>query len=177
MRFGVVLLTLVVLLLSCTSKSESPASRKVSTDTALTAGKPGPAKLVPRKPPAKPATRVDPAYAYKLLKHATPQEMQAESVAVVSVRLKNASNRAWTTKGPVKLGYYWLDAAGKRIPKAQGRALVRKDTPPDSTVGIRCRVKAPTAKGEHILVYDMIEDTTWFGNKGAPRTRVSVKVK
>lgn len=177
MRHGVVLLAAVVLLFSCASKSEPPAKRGDSASGALTAGTPGAAKPIPGKPAAKPARRVDPAFAYKLLKHDTPKEMRSESVTVVSVRVRNSSNRTWLAKGPIKLGYYWLDAAGTRIPKAQGRVLVRKDTPPDSTVGIRCRAKAPATKGEHALAYDMIDGTTWSGNKDAPRTRVPLKVK
>lgn len=180
MRYGVALLAAVVVLFSCASKSDSPAQRESPAFGALTAGKTGGARQAPGTPavkPAKPARRAEPAFAYKLLKHDTPQEMRAESVTVVSMRVRNASNRAWLAKGPIKLGYYWLDAQGTRIPRSQGRAFVRKDTPPDSTVGIRCRVKAPPVMGEHTLVYDMLDDKTWFGSKGASRTRVSVKVK
>jgi len=177
MRYGVAHLALVALLFLGASEPECLAGPLGSASTPLTAGKPDSGKRAPAIPAAKPARRVDPAFAYRLLKHATPPEMRAESVVVVPVRVKNASNRTWAARGPIKLGYYWLDAQGQRIPKAQGRAFVPKETSPDSTVGITCRVKAPAVKGEHTLVWDMIDDKTWFGSKGATRTRVSVKVK
>ncbi|MBN1424988.1 hypothetical protein JXA88_10560 [Candidatus Fermentibacteria bacterium] len=143
---------------------EQPAGQEATTRDSMVAR--------PRPPEAKTA-----AYSYSIVEHATPHEMFADSTVTVLVKVRNTSDRAWSTEGPTKLGFYWTNEENKRLRGEEGRALLRKDTPPEAAVFFQCRVKAPATPGRYRLVWDMIEEkVAWFESKGVKPLRVSVTV-
>jgi hypothetical protein len=166
MRTWIAIAVMVSVVLACTKPT--PQERQPA---------PGPqAKPAPAAQAKRPAPAV-PEFSYAILRHDTPKEMSADSVVLVTVRVKNTSTRAWPVRGPIQLGFYWTGQKGQRLPKEEGRALAPKEVAPDSSVAFRCRVKAPNAPGPYVLVWDMIEPGVWFGSKGAKLLRIPVHVR
>ena len=117
-------------------------------------------------------------YSYRILKHHTPAVFGTGSDSMIVVSVKNTSNRTWQKQGTVRLGCYWTNEQGERIPKAGGRARVRSDIPSGETTKFRCKVRAPDESGSFTLVWDMFEKGVgWFGSKGASPQKVKVKVR
>jgi hypothetical protein len=131
-----------------------------------------------KKPkPVREKRTADPAYAYKIMKHETPQELAADSETSIVVRMKNSSDRTWQKQSTVKLGCYWTDESGKRIPDVGGRADVIKETTPGKIVAFKCRVKTPPEPGKYYLVWDLVEKKVgWFESKGASPLKIAVQV-
>lgn len=163
--FVTVILTL--LLSACEKEPRIPVERKVPVKTAKK-----PTQSKEAKAPQK-----DQAFNYRIIETETPQEMMADSIAVIFVKLRNISNRTWPVDGSIQLGYFWTDAQGARIKGASGRARIRKEIEPSKLGRIRARVKAPADQGEYFLVWDMVDDKTWFRTKGASPLKISVTVK
>lgn len=163
MRRMIVPLALVVLWVSCGQK---PPKEE---------GSPGsPARPAPVEKAVAPAS----AFAHQILDHDTPGVVQADSAVIVTVRVKNTSNRTWPAGGPIKLGYYWLGNDGARLEKLEGRGICKTDILPGDTAAIRVQVKAPAAPGTYLVVWDMVEEhVAWFGNRGAAPLKVPVTVQ
>jgi len=157
--------------LSCSPpRTEAPMERQVTE-------RPAPANKMVEEEPITQGEQPT-AFSYEIVEHVTPEDMARDSLVTVMVKVKNTSSRPWPKKGPIKLGFYWLDMHGERVEKLEGRIPVWKDTSPGAATYFRCRVKAPGLPGSYRLMWDMIEEkVAWFGSKGAKPVRVAVTVR
>jgi hypothetical protein len=157
----------LLLIAACeTRKPDIPVEKKASTPAA-------------KKTKAGSETRSgDPSYAYKILRHETPQILPAGADTTVIVRVKNTSDRTWESSSELKLGCYWTDESDTRIPELGGRGSLRKDTPPGESVAFKSRVRCPPEPGNYYLVWDLVEKNVgWFGGKGGSPMKIAVKIE
>jgi hypothetical protein len=77
----------------------------------------------------------------------------------------------------VSLGNHWLDSEGRVIIHDDGRTPVRDDIRPGEEVEMPLTVNAPKSPGDFVLEVDMVQESvSWFGLRGSPTVRLSVKV-
>lgn len=166
-RYLLVTTLSLLLFASCqTSKPGVPVEKKPAKPTAE------------KTKPGQEERSVDPACTYKITKHETPQVLSAGADTAVIVRVRNTSDRTWQKGSMLKLGCYWTDESGTRIPDVGGRGPVIKDTPPTKTVAFKCRVKCPAEPGKYYLVWDLVEkDIGWFGGKGGSPLKIAVQIE
>ncbi len=142
--------------------------------------KPAPptSKPQPKEPERAAPVLTAASYSYEILSHDTPLSMMADSSIVVTVGVKNTSDRPWPSKGTIKLGCYWMDAEGQRLKSPEGRGMAPEDVVPGGVGEFRARVKAPSTPGTYSLVWDMVEEhVAWFGAKGGNPVTVTVTVQ
>jgi subtilisin family serine protease len=94
------------------------------------------------------------------------------SNVIAPVRLTNTSSFAWRTSGAdiVRLGYHWLDLAGKTVSYDDGtRISLPADVPVGGTVTVNASIQPPNlVPGGYVLKLDLVRDTvipqtrTWF---------------
>jgi peptidoglycan hydrolase-like amidase len=90
----------------------------------------------------------------------------------VEVRVTNTGLQSWPAGGaaPVRLGYHWLDGDGKAVVWDGARIPLDRDVPPDREVSLSVNVRAPEYEGDHVLVWDMVQDggIGWFSGHQVP---------
>lgn len=90
----------------------------------------------------------------------------------VEVRVTNTGRQSWPAGGaaPVRLGYHWLDGDGKAVVWDGARIPLARDVPPGREVSFTVNVRAPEYEGDHVLVWDMVQDggIGWFSARAVP---------
>jgi len=90
----------------------------------------------------------------------------------VEVRVTNTGLQSWPAGGaaPVRLGYHWLDGDGKAVVWDGARIPLARDVPPGREVSLTVNVRAPEYEGDHVLVWDMVQDggIGWFSGRAVP---------
>ena len=90
----------------------------------------------------------------------------------VEVRVTNTGLQSWPAGGnaPVRLGYHWLDGDGKAVVWDGARIPLTRDVPPGREVSFTLNVRAPDYEGDHVLVWDMVQDggIGWFSGRAVP---------
>jgi O-antigen ligase len=99
------------------------------------------------------------------------------ALSETGVTVRNAGKLTWESAGarPFHLSYRWFRPAGEAlepIPIEGERTPLESPLKPGEAIELRARVRAPSAPGSYVLVWDMVhEHTTWFSDKlglGAP---------
>jgi peptidoglycan hydrolase-like amidase len=90
----------------------------------------------------------------------------------VEVRVTNTGLQSWPAGGdaPVRLGYHWLDGDGKAVVWDGARIPLDRDVPPGREIALKVNVRAPEYEGDHVLVWDMVQDggIGWFSGRAVP---------
>jgi SAM-dependent methyltransferase len=113
-----------------------------------------------------------------------PTEVEAGAKFSVAVMVRNDGDQWWpaVVEGPgpfhVRVGNHWLDRRGRVAVMDDGRAPLPRDIPPGDEQVHNLVVTAPTKPGRYSLEIDMLQEhVTWFGDRGSPTLRASVKVR
>lgn len=96
-----------------------------------------------------------------------PAGLLAGEALLLDLELLNDGQSPWLTTGlyPVRLGYRWLDAAGR--PAGEGRALLPAPVPPGMRARVELRVEGPRAPGAYRLQVELLEEgQAWFSQRG-----------
>jgi peptidoglycan hydrolase-like amidase len=90
----------------------------------------------------------------------------------VEVRVTNTGLQTWPAGGdaPVRLGYHWLDGDGRAVVWDGARIPLDRDVPPGREISLTVNVRAPEYEGDHVLVWDMVQDggIGWFSGRAVP---------
>lgn len=117
-------------------------------------------------------------YRVEWLEAQASAEVDPKGTVEVSVRLRNASESAFDSKGPlpVHLTTRWVRTDGTR-----SRAVRHKFDPalePGAELERALEVEAPSESGDYELVFDMVrEHVGWFSNVASKTESVSVRVR
>jgi ubiquinone/menaquinone biosynthesis C-methylase UbiE len=121
----------------------------------------------------------------------TPVEVPPAMRAGVPTRLRarvcNQSDETWPSfgrneHGPdlrnyLNLGNHWVDESGELVVVDDGRAPLTEALPPGADCTMSLEVRPPGRPGRYVLELDMVQEGfTWFGDRGSPTARVSVRV-
>jgi stage II sporulation protein D len=98
----------------------------------------------------------------------------------VVVRVTNTGLQSWPAGGnaPVRLGYHWLDGDGKAVVWDGARIPLARDVVPGREITFNVNVRAPEHDGDHVLVWDMVQDggIGWFSAHAVPAKTETVSV-
>lgn len=113
-----------------------------------------------------------PPYAIDYQSHNTPAQMQAGQTISVSLNIKNSGGKTWLAEGvnQVRLGYHWYYPDLRPLPGhlwSDLRTALPHNIAPGQTIVLQASVGAPSAPGDYILKWDMVEEmVTWFAWQG-----------
>ncbi len=89
----------------------------------------------------------------------------------MTVVIKNTSPLSWQgdllkgTDQPLRLGYHWLDATGKRLPDDSRRAEIPLQVPSGGEAAIVIQAKIPLVPGQYRFEPDVVQEfVAWFGD-------------
>lgn len=113
--------------------------------------------------------------------HDTPGNIEPGATVNVRITVRNSGSLTWPAngQGAVSLGYQWLTPDGKPLkPDGQDTTTpLSRDVPFADTITVTARLKAPTASGRYVILWDMYRDGDgWFNTQGSPQLRVDVVV-
>jgi hypothetical protein len=94
-------------------------------------------------------------------------------------RVVNRGENAWEANGalPIRLGYHWLDSAGRTVEIEGRRSHLPSDVAPGEAVEAEMAIVAPRTAGRYTLVLDAIrEPIAWFSARGGATGDVAVEV-
>ena len=90
----------------------------------------------------------------------------------VEVRVTNTGLQSWPAGGdaPVRLGYHWIDGDGTAVVWDGARVPLERDVPAGPRRLAHANVRAPDHEGDHLLVWDMVQDggIGWFSGQAVP---------
>ena len=141
--------------------------------TVLDRVRPGPTIKVYRVGPP-------PRYSVDWLDAAVPAQLSPGQQAIIQVTVRNGGNVPWPADGytPVRVGYHWLDAAGKEVPVPEQHAQLSQQVDPGGQAASQLSVVAPTAPGDYTLRLDLVQENfSWLSAKGAQTKDVKVTVR
>lgn len=100
-----------------------------------------------------------------------PKTVMAGSTVALTVAIKNTSPLSWQgdvlkgTNQPLRLGYHWLDATGKRLPDDSRRAEIPFQVPSGGEAAIVIQAKIPLVPGQYRFEPDVVQEfVAWFGD-------------
>jgi hypothetical protein len=111
-------------------------------------------------------------YRTRYTTHNTPTAVAPGQTINVALTVQNTGALTWTrsSPNPFQLGFQWYNAAGQMVtfpPQLDFHTPLPADVPPDATVTLQARLRAPEAPGNYLLRWDMIhEGITWFTSQG-----------
>ena len=109
-----------------------------------------------------------------------PPGVAAASEFAVSLTVRNASDHAWSQPhfGPLAVGNHWLDSAGElMLVQDDGRSPLLQEVPPGLEWPVLLTLRAPAEAGTFVGEIDLVhEGVTWFGHKGSPTLRFTMRV-
>ena len=117
-----------------------------------------------------------------------PTKLRAGQKETVQVRLKNASDVFWWSRGGeindrpdnkfyIAAGNRWLKPDGSLVTDMDGRYGISKDLKPGEETEVPLLVTAPTEPGEYLLEVDLVQEQVgWFSDKGSPTARTKITV-
>ncbi len=115
----------------------------------------------------------------------TPDPVQPRQTISLAVNVRNVGWQTWLQGGsnPVRIGYHWLDAAGRAVvqpPQDDLRAALAQDVSFGRThEWAAVRVTAPITPGLYTLALDMVQEgVAWFhdANPSSPLLSIPVTV-
>jgi hypothetical protein len=117
-----------------------------------------------------------------------PAKLRAGQKETVQVRVKNASDVFWWSRGGevnerndnwfyIAAGNRWLKPDGSLVTDMDGRYGISKDLKPGEETEIPLLITAPKEAGDYLLEVDLVQEQVgWFGDKGSPTARTKVTV-
>ena len=108
-----------------------------------------------------------------------PTTMAAGKERTVPVTVENRSPLTWNASSPLTYGlsYHWLYPSWKVLRFANNITWLSRDVRPGAREIVKARVKAPSAGGKYLLIWDMVwKGTTWFGPKTGDYAASPVRV-
>jgi hypothetical protein len=102
-----------------------------------------------------------------------------EQVLDVPVRVTNASSSEWSAldDSRVALGYHLLHTDGTPIAFDGPATLLPADVPPNSSLDVVARVRAPSVAGLYLVEWDALrEGVAWFSWRGSPTVPMNLLV-
>jgi subtilisin family serine protease len=96
-----------------------------------------------------------------------------------AVKLTNTSNFVWPAGGPnpVRLGFHWMDFAGKTIVWDGQRSLLPADVPVGGQVTVNATIPTPAVPGAYVLKLDLVrEGVTWFSGSNVASSPVTIVI-
>lgn len=115
---------------------------------------------------------------------ATPHTLRPGETVPLRIRLHNVSDVTWPARGRdseryrVTLGSRWFDATGGTVVRDDARAVLLDDLPAGDTMDLTLGVTAPPAAGDYVLEIDLLQEgVAWFGQRGSPALRFTVRVR
>jgi SAM-dependent methyltransferase len=115
--------------------------------------------------------------------NAVPQALTAGTQTVISARVKNISDVAWSAAWRpngycrIQLGNHWLDRYGRMVASDDGRTPLPHELRPQEEVVLSLPVCTPQNDGIYLLELDMVQEhVAWFEAKGSQTARVRVQV-
>lgn len=108
------------------------------------------------------------------------RDVAAGSAFAVTLRVRNTSDHTWSQPhvGPLAVGNHWLDATGElMLIQDDGRAPLLQTVPPGLEWPVLLTLRAPADAGTYVGEIDLVhEGVTWFGHKGSPTLRFTMRV-
>ena len=141
--------------------------------TVLDRVRPGPTIKVYRVGPP-------PRYSVDWLSAAVPTDLPAGKKVTFQITVRNSGNVPWPADGytPVRVGYHWLDSAGKEVPVPEQHGQLSQQVDPGSQATSQLSVVAPAAPGKYTLRLDLVQENfSWLSAKGAQTKDVKVTVR
>lgn len=118
-------------------------------------------------------------FAAELTSLRSVNRMAAGTKYTGSISVRNAGSVTWPSGGfnPVRLGYHWIDAAGRAVLWDGPRTDLPKDLEPNQSVTLKIEITAPKEPGNYVLEVDMVQEyVAWFGQKSTKPARLPVLV-
>ena len=109
-----------------------------------------------------------------------PSTMNVGTAYTIRLQLRNDGLLTWSPLGrhPVKLGYHWLDSAGRSLKLETVAAVLPDPVPLGGSTAVNARVLAPTRPGSYTLQWDLLhEGQAWFSERGATTLNVPIVVE
>ena len=117
-----------------------------------------------------------------------PAKLRAGQKETIQVRLKNASDVMWYSRGGeintnpdnrfyIAAGDRWLKPDNTLVTNMDGRYGISKDLRPGEETEVPLQITAPKEPGDYILEVDLVqEQVAWFSDKGSPTAKAKVTV-
>lgn len=108
-----------------------------------------------------------------------PERLAQRGKVTVRARVRNLGESTWEAHGalPIRLGYHWLDSAGRTVEMEGRRSDLPADVPAGEAADVEILVVAPSEPGRYTLVLDAIrEPISWFSARGGATGDVPVLV-
>jgi hypothetical protein len=108
-----------------------------------------------------------------------PSRVETGAKFTARARVVNRGENAWEANGalPIRLGYHWLDSAGRTVEIEGRRSHLPSDVAPGEAVEAEMAIVAPRTAGRYTLVLDAIrEPIAWFSARGGATGDVAVEV-
>ena len=108
-----------------------------------------------------------------------PHAVVAGSSFVTPITLTNDTGVVWKASGAdaVRLGYHWIDQAGRARIWDGLRTTLGADVRPGESVTLAARVIAPTLAAGYALRFDLVRDgQAWYSQRGVVPADVGVSV-
>jgi len=108
-----------------------------------------------------------------------PERVEPGAKFDARARVVNRGESAWEASGPlpIRLGYHWLDTAGRTVELEGRRSVLPSDVAPGDGVDVEIAVEAPAEAGRYTLVLDAIrEPISWFSARGGATGDARVEV-
>jgi hypothetical protein len=112
-----------------------------------------------------------------------PLDVQAGAKLKIKVRVMNRGDVVWVgcernaSPMQVSLGGRWLNPAGQKISKEEGRTPLPADIAPSEAADLGWTIDVPRQPGEYLLELDMLQEgVAWFGLKGSKTWHGSLRV-
>jgi hypothetical protein len=121
-----------------------------------------------------------PNYSVAWLGAPATAEMAAGQRISVPVALRNDGNLVWPSGGytPVRVGYRWLDGAGREVKAPDLHSPLPSDVKPGDQVTAQVELAAPSTPGVYTLQLDLVwENYAWLSTKGANTEDIQVTVR
>ncbi len=96
-----------------------------------------------------------------------------------AVTVRNSGPYPWPCEGftPVRVGYRWLDEAGRPVPAPEEHGPLPSDLADGEEVTVHVEAVAPRAPGVYTLRLDMVQENfAWLSSKGAETLDLRVEV-
>jgi 2-polyprenyl-3-methyl-5-hydroxy-6-metoxy-1,4-benzoquinol methylase len=104
----------------------------------------------------------------------------AGSTFAVTLKVRNDSDHTWSQPhvGPLAVGNHWLDPTGElMLVQDDGRSPLLQTVPPRLEWPVLLTLRAPADAGNYVGEIDLVhEGVTWFGHKGSPTLRFTMRV-
>jgi 4-amino-4-deoxy-L-arabinose transferase-like glycosyltransferase len=119
-------------------------------------------------------------YGVEWLNATVPTQLSPGQQMTVPITVRNTGDLVWPVEGltPVRVGYRWIDPAGKEVTVSEQHSRFPQQVEPGSQAISQLQVIAPAVPGEYTLRLDLVQENfSWLSAKGAQTKDVTVSVR